>query len=243
LFASFFIISIYLLKEIGFNFFPNETDLKYTSNKKFNEYLIPVIFILLVFGLIKETGIVFISSFIIHTLVQKQWKFFILFFSIISILLSFYISLKFWKSAWVGSNPLEFTQLIDYPFFGFIKSIKLAQLNDPISLFKEFAIFSIFALHISLGLQLFNIKSIKGIIPFLPIAYLFFAGTTAEVGYWLTYDNIARFYTFSIPMIIIFASKFINYKTYYFFIIEFIILVSIILKYIGSKEQAYTLWN
>jgi hypothetical protein len=134
-----------------------------------------------------------------------------------------------------GTNPLGFLDLIDYPLFGFFKSIQLKSISNIKSLIKEFAKFPIFIFYIILILNLKNIINFRSLLLNIPIAFILFTAGVGEVGYWLSFDNISRMFTISIPWIILLKQENKAHNDYYALYLGFLIFLFLIIRIVFIK--------
>jgi len=233
LFTSFTIISIYIMKYRGVNFF-NTT---FTENMQTNKILdFLFVFLILIFTcLIRESGIIIVVSFFIICIYQKDFKNTILIF-VAGV--SYFVLITIFKltfKAYLGTNPLGFLDLIDYPLVGFYNSIQFSSFTDAKNILRELAKFPIFIFFLLLILNIKNIKNIKDFILYLPVFFILFTAGVGEVGYWLSFDNISRMFTLSIVWLILLKNKDEQYNDYYALLLSFLILILLVIRIIYIK--------
>ncbi|HRG48967.1 MAG TPA: hypothetical protein PLG41_22360, partial [Leptospiraceae bacterium] len=125
--------------------------------------------------------------------------------------------------------------LIDYPLFGFFKSINFQSLSGIKNVFRELAKFPIFIFYIILALNLTNIKNRRDLILYIPIFFILFTAGVGEVGYWLSFDNISRMFTISLPWLILLKQGNKAHNDYYALRFSFIVLLLLIIRIIYIK--------
>lgn len=234
LFVSFLIFCIYLMKNKGillFQIASNDTD----NTKKNFVSAIVLSFLLFFTCLIRESGIVLLGTFFLICIFDKKIK---NSYPIILAGLSYVIIIFFFKyfvPAHLGTNPLGFLDLIDYPLAGFYKSIQIKTFSDLKNLFRELAKFPIFIFFVILILNLKNIKKFRDIVIYIPIFFTIFTAGVGEVGYWLSFDNISRMFTLSLVWIIFLKDSTEGYKDYYALLISFLILILLIIRIVYIK--------
>jgi hypothetical protein len=223
LFVSFAIICIYQIK----------IKLNEANASLFNFVLL--FLISLGTCLIKESGMVIIFTFMLIELIDKNHKnSLVLLLSIVAYLIITQL-FKLLPKIHQGTNPLGFLDLIDYPLFGFFKSIQLKSISNIKSLIKEFAKFPIFIFYIILILNLKNIINFRSLLLNIPIAFILFTAGVGEVGYWLSFDNISRMFTISIPWIILLKQENKAHNDYYALYLGFLIFLFLIIRIVFIK--------
>ena len=214
LFASIFVFLVLSYKKIGLDFFSREAESFQIYSR---EYDIPIFVLTLFFLIIKETSLPIVLSFLLFAIWRLHFQsIFILIISIIFYLL-FLAFVKYKMFYLQGTNPLSFLDLIDYPFLGFIKSFLEIQSFNFKTIIREVGKFFIFLL---LSIQILCLKNSlyeKNKIKYLPLAFICLLMIFAEVGYWLTFDNVSRFLTISVPYIIFLKVHKKNFVSYGFF--------------------------
>lgn len=205
LLISLVIILFYFIKPMLIN-----RTAEITSKKTQTTIFLLSLFILLT----KENGITFIIPLMLLVSINRHFK------TAATLSLSLFIYyliivlVKKTIPAHPGTNPLSFIDLIDYPLAGFIKSINFNTELGIKAIAREFAKFPLFIFYILLILNLINIKSLRNLILFLPILFIISVTSISEVGYWLTFDNISRMFTGSIPWIILLKEEIQDYKDF-----------------------------
>lgn len=234
LFTSFVIISIYIMNFRGVNFF----NTNFTENKQTYKILKSFFtFLILIFiCLIRESGIIILVSFFIICIYQKDFKNTILIFVAG---LSYFVLITIFKltfKAYLGTNPLGFLDLIDYPLAGFYNSIQFNSFTDAKNILRELAKFPIFMFFLLLILNIKNIKNIKDFILYIPVFFILFTAGVGEVGYWLSFDNISRMFTLSIVWLILLKNKEEQYNDYYALLLSFFILILLVIRIMYIKS-------
>jgi hypothetical protein len=139
-----------------------------------------------------------------------------------------------------GTNPMQLFDLTDWPLFGFFKSFGYIQWNFS-GVSKEVTKLIIFGIYISLILQLKNIQTFSGLIQFIPIFFFILLISIAEVGYWLSFDNVSRFFTILVPYCILLTNTNQKYKFYGLNYLTLIIFILFIFRTLRSPTMNYFL--
>ncbi|MBP9161722.1 MAG: hypothetical protein KBF99_01005 [Leptospiraceae bacterium] len=230
LFASFLIICIYVLKINGFNL----DNLKLAaSNRSYNFISIFLTITFLCF--IRESGIIIAGTLLLLSFLDREIRISIILLLSLGTYLLIIELIKLIPSFHHGTNPLGFLDLIDYPLFGFFKSIKFQSLSGIKNIFRELAKFPIFIFYIILALNLTNIKNRRDLILYIPIYFILFTAGVGEVGYWLSFDNISRMFTISLPWLIFLKQEKKAHNDYYALRFSFIVLLLLIIRIIYIK--------
>jgi hypothetical protein len=166
---------------------------------------------------------------------DKNFKISAIFFLSIIVYVVITLLFKLILNVHPGTNPLGFTDLVDYPLFGFFKSIQIQSMKDIKSIFREMAKFPIFIFYLLLILNLKNIRDFRGLILNIPIFFILFTAGVGEVGYWLSFDNISRMFTISIPWIIFLKQENKAHNDYYVLYLSSIILLLLIIRLVYVK--------
>ena len=156
---------------------------------------------------------------------------------------AFVFYLRFFLDANPGTYPLTFLDLIDYPFFGFFKSISFSTPMNLSPFVRELAKYPIFIFYLLLLLNLRNIKTVQDFVWFLPILFILFTAGIAEQGYWLTYDNIMRMFTLSIPMIILYKNSKKSYNDFGILWFGIVLLAMLIVRILWLKKEMEFFFN
>ncbi|MEM7179527.1 MAG: hypothetical protein AAF518_01335 [Spirochaetota bacterium] len=186
--------------------------------------------------LIRETAAFIIAPLCLYLLLQKRYAMVGLFSLPLLAYLVFRISSKHWIQAESGSNPLSFFQLIDYPFFGLYKSLAASAGPGWKAIIRKLGKLPIFIYYIFLVIQIFNIRSLRLTISFLPILCILGVSAIAEQGYWLSFDNISRMFAFSTPVLILLRAQNPNYKTSGIFAWHLVLLLLLGFRILILKE-------
>ncbi|MCX7997839.1 MAG: hypothetical protein N3A69_02655 [Leptospiraceae bacterium] len=234
LFSSFLIISIVLLQRLGLNFNRQVANFE-------NSYITLILTFLVVFFflLIRETGVLFVGTFLLIALVNKNWKVFLLLAFSLFLYGLFIIYVKFFHIHSQGTNPLSFMQLVDFPFFGLWKSLQNSSVEGK-SLIKNFLVILLFCLA-CLHFTFFE-KSLGSFLFCLPLWSYSLLIFIAEEGYCSNYDNLSRFFTPCIPYTILFAREMNIQRKIYFSIVIFLFIIFIFKKILqGFQGGSYFL--
>lgn len=198
--------------------------------------------------LIKEAAIFTFAPLILFFLFKKNYR--MLAYSIppLLIYLLFYFISQNISFPHLGTYPLQFKDMVDFPLFGFIKSFEG---YDPfnwkhwIQNFGKVFLFIIYALLIFNLFNLFrsfkqrNWKLATLLTPLLPILLLI---TISEQGYWRNFDNLARMFSLTIPIVIIAKSYSKDYKDYGFLNATFILTGIILFRILFiTKSMSFTI--
>ena len=120
LFASFLIFTIYFMQKIGFSLIQEES-----NKKKVSIFLYMLsLFVIIFFLLIRETGIIFVFSFLLLAIYRKSRGWVWIFSLSIFVYSIFVVYVSFFHSHFSGTNSLSFLELIDFPFFGFREELR-----------------------------------------------------------------------------------------------------------------------
>ncbi|MBP7280188.1 MAG: hypothetical protein KBA66_01330 [Leptospiraceae bacterium] len=202
----------------------------------FGVWYILFFFMLLFMSFIRETGLILLATFFLICIYDKKIKVaipvFLSILSYITITQIFKYSIDFHP----GTNPLSFIDLIDYPLFGFYKSIQLNAFTDIRSLLRELAKFPIFIFYVVLILNLKNINTIRDLIVYMPLFFILLVMGVGEEGYWLSFDNISRMLSLSIPWIILLKNKNDAHNDYYSMYVSIFILILLIIRLVYIKS-------
>ncbi|MCB1176722.1 MAG: hypothetical protein KDK36_03990, partial [Leptospiraceae bacterium] len=179
---------------------------------------------------IKESSLPIVGILTLISFIQGKKEHWLIFLTniILYFLLKFIIEYK--MNYLLGTNPMGFFDLIDYPLFGFIKSFTFA------SFAKEITKLILFSYYISLILQYKNFKNFIQLLHSIPIAFFLTVIVFAEVGYWLSFDNISRFFTICLPYVILISNFKKNYRFYGMKELSVILFLLFILRTIRHKE-------
>ncbi len=230
LFASLSVICIYIFKKHMYTLDNSSLSFKISIRK----YIL--FFLIVTFScLVKESGIIIIGSLLLLTFYDKNFKTSSILFLAIGIYLAITLLFKLLPNVNHGTNPLGFTDLVDYPLFGFFKSIQIHSMADTKSIFREMAKFPIFIFYLLLILNLRNIRDFRGLTLHIPIFFILFTAGVGEVGYWRSFDNISRMFTISIPWIIFLKQEDKAHNDYYALYLSSIILMLLIIRLVYVK--------
>lgn len=203
--ASFFIFTLYLLEKSGISLRSGNSSLSSVTGYS-RRNLFPVLFgTVLLFLFIKETAVIYISAFLLMSLIQGRVGEGSILASALLAYSAFLVYIHFYMKFFAGTYPLNFVQLSDFPLFGFIKSIKLENLMSIKPFLREmskFPLLILLVLFLCGPLFVFRNFSAGRVMPALLILSVAPA-LIAEQGYWLTFDNISRFFTLSIPIYVL----------------------------------------
>ncbi|MDX1961146.1 MAG: hypothetical protein SFU98_21430 [Leptospiraceae bacterium] len=189
--------------------------------------------------LTKETGIFLLVILFISD--KYRTKNFLLYFLPLIIFVMFYLYVGQLNKISISINPLEFTDLIDYPLFGFIKSFSYIDLKNSRDIAKTFGNLILVSLLFSIILQIINNR--LDISNRLILSYFIITILLAEVGYWLNYENIARFFTLTTPIVILNKSYSVKYRTFLYFVFILLSLFFVIIKIFWGRGLEFYLSN
>lgn len=214
LFASCFVFIVFSFEAIGLVFFSEKGE-SYRIHKK--EYYLPVFLLCIFFLSIRETSLPIIGSFLLFAV----WRLHFPAIWILSLALLVYgvgkFLLKYQMFYLQGTNPLGFLELIEAPLWGFVKSFGTIQNWDMKTLAREVGKIVIFGLLVAQSFSIKNAFSEANKFKYLPLLFFSLLMLVAEEGYWLTFDNVSRFLTISVPYIILLKSQNKNFRSYVFF--------------------------
>ncbi|WP_083930055.1 AZOBR_p60025 family cell surface glycopolymer formation protein [Leptospira yanagawae] len=212
-FVLFYIFSPYSLNAnlllVADSFFVSLALIAYYFYVKEKHFLSFLFFLFTVFT--RELGILFLAPIGLKYLLGKNWKLLLL-YSIPGILF-----IGFIIYGWIaipnhlGTNPLGFRDMTDYPLFGFAKSfIENGTFHFKIKEFpKLLFLLSFFSVSylclISLRQSFLHKMEIL-----LPILGSLFVIAIAEEGYWRSFDNLSRMFTLILPFSILFIDEIKN---------------------------------
>lgn len=148
-----------------------------------------------------------------------------------------------------GTYPLKFHNMIDFPLFGFLKSLEIP--SGFRELLKEGVKFVLFTMY----LQLFCTwiwmigqitKKYQSYLYslFISLTLILSIITIAEEGYWRNFDNIARMFTLAIPISLIGKKEIPNYKDFGFLYTSLMLTFLVIIRILFiTKPMKYILWQ
>lgn len=111
----------------------------------------------------------------------------------------------------LGTNPLGFRDMTDYPLFGFIKSFYddgkfhlSGKESIKLLLFAQYILLSVYSLRKILNLftNPKSLMSTRDLLFIFPILASLGIITIAEEGYWRSFDNLSRMFTLPLPLLI-----------------------------------------
>lgn len=155
----------------------------------------------------RELGILFLIPISIRFFLIKDFKRMILFLLPIVFFGSFILYGRFFTPNHLGTNPLSFTDMIDFPLFGFFKSfVDAGEFHFQTKEFPKFIfLFSFLLVVFSLRkTKLSNLFESELIIPILGSLFVIFI---AEEGYWRSFDNLSRMFTLILPLTLLYHSE------------------------------------
>lgn len=145
----------------------------------------------------------------------------------------------------LGTNPLGFKDMTDFPLFGFFKSF---QENGSFQFKpKEFPKILFFISLISI--TVFSVQSLKNNFPknihlLVPIFGSLFVIFIAEQGYWRSFDNLSRMFTLILPFSLLLEDSFKNLFLRLFLGISFSLFVFLMIRILWitpTKEFFFSL--
>ncbi|MCG6146269.1 AZOBR_p60025 family cell surface glycopolymer formation protein [Leptospira bandrabouensis] len=179
LFVSFGIIAFY--------FFTNKKDLL-------------AVFFFLLMVITRELGILFLIPIVFNALTEKKWEKMAL-YSIPGIVFICLVGYGLiYPPNHLGTNPLGFRDMTDFPLFGFFKSF----MENGSFQFKPKEFPKVLFFISFLALSIASIQSLKdsfskNINILVPIFGSLFVILIAEEGYWRSFDNLSRMFTLILP--------------------------------------------
>jgi hypothetical protein len=243
LLGSIFIIYFITVQKLGLNIFnKNRSYMHYSISSKIDTIFV-IFTISLLFLLIKETAFIFILIVLYYSFIQENKI--ILNTSLFVLIMYglFLILLNYWIPDSKSIYPTNNLELLDYPFYGFIKSINWHHFLDNKLIFKELNKILLFSFHLSLVYLTYQLINIKSYIDSLPIIFILILGMVGDSGYWLSYDNSIRFYVVILPYLILLKNqiKNLNIKLQLFFI--GFIFIGFLVKNVFGSPLNYSLEN
>lgn len=146
---------------------------------------------------IKEGALFMLLPFCAYFLLKRKWLICCLF---VFPLLTYFLFTRYAATIQgvnLGTNPLSFSQLIDYPFWGLVKSFDVpADFKGLVRELVKIPLLAYFVFLISLSGK---IKSLRDGILYTPILFTILQVTIAEEGYWRSFDNLSRMFAMSLP--------------------------------------------
>ncbi|MCC5813468.1 MAG: hypothetical protein JJT78_01820 [Leptospira sp.] len=199
--------------------------------------------------LVRETSLFLIAPIMIFSLAYKQYFKIPFLLPPLAIYLGFLIFTQGWKVPNPGTLPLRFLDMIDYPLFGFLKSWEFSELTSNVSMavamkqiLRESVKFLLFFIYLSLCMNIINIYSqwkkhhninreVLGLtVLMIPVLATLGVITIAEQGYWRSFDNLARMFTITTPIIIIAKAKWEGYRDYGFLYLSVALTVFLLIR-------------
>lgn len=153
----------------------------------------------------RELGVLFLVPIVLKKIVLKDYKN-ALFYALPAFLfLSFLLYGRFHTPNHLGTNPLSFTDMIDFPLFGFFKSFyDNGQFHFSLKEIPKLLFFvSFFLILISIYKFRYQLLNESEIV--LPILGSMFVILIAEEGYWRSFDNLSRMFTLILPFSLLLA--------------------------------------
>lgn len=224
LFVSFGIIAFYFFK-----------------NKK--DFLAIFFFFMMV--ITRELGVLFLIPIIFKALEEKKWgqmfAYSIPGFAFLCLVIFGLIH----PPNHLGTNPLGFKDMTDFPLFGFFKSF---QENGSFQFKpKEFPKILFFISLISItvvSVQSLKNNFSKNINVLVPIFGSLFVILIAEQGYWRSFDNLSRMFTLILPFSLLLEDSFKNLFLRFFLGISFSLFVFLMIRILWitpTKEFFFSL--
>lgn len=240
-FISLFMMFVYLLIKIHFNF-----DFKTKIAMNTNYWI--ALFLAIYIAITKETSLFYFIPLWIIFLLKKDIKGLALISIPVIILLIWYILIHYYFN-FQDLNPISHSNRIRIPFVDMFLFYKNHLLSNPsiLNLIKSLPYFIILIMYISLlfiginviksSLQTRNIfYKIKDIITFIPVGIIIIIIAIVDLEYWLAFDNIFRIFSFAFLWLLFLNLKDNNYKFYGFYIFNLIISLLLIFRYLLLKK-------
>jgi len=228
--VSFGVLGIYFLERSGFGFFSDETQEKNRSA------LVISVFLLLIAIFIRETALFVLFPVVVSLFIRKYFLGSALFCIPILLYFAFTLGLRSIPDIYPGTNPLGFTDLMDYPFFGFFKSFDWRSAEGIAGLGKEAVKVPIFLFFIILALNILNIQTFRDLLLFSPALFILLQVLVAEEGYWRSFDNISRMFTLAVPVLIFLKNRDQGYNDFLLLPFSSGILILLIIRIILIKQ-------
>jgi hypothetical protein len=245
IFIALFMILIYCYTKLNFNLL--------NKNKiKMNHFYYISLLLSIYLILIKETSLIYLSTFLFIFILKKDYKGILL--NTVPIII-FFIWLFFVYNLFHFSdlNPVSHTQRIRFPFkdllLFYFKSFN--NMHSFRELSKFFPYILILFIYFSLLLQISNFLNLKyfknismtkfllicnNLILYFPIGFIFLIISIVDIEYFLAFDNIFRIFSFSFLWILFIKLDKKNYNDYSFFIFNFMITILLVLRYTLIKK-------
>ncbi|TGL62526.1 AZOBR_p60025 family cell surface glycopolymer formation protein [Leptospira jelokensis] len=202
----FYIVSPYSLNAnlllVADSFFVSLALIAYYFYSKEKHFLAFLFFFFTVFT--RELGILFLAPIGLQFLLKKNWKLLLL-YSIPGILFIVFI-IYGWVATpnHLGTNPLGFRDMTDYPLFGFAKSfIENGSFHFKIKEFPKLLFLFSFFVVCYLCFSSLRQPSLQKLEILLPILGSLLVIAIAEEGYWRSFDNLSRMFTLILPFSIL----------------------------------------
>ncbi|EMJ87712.1 AZOBR_p60025 family cell surface glycopolymer formation protein [Leptospira meyeri] len=224
LFVSFGIIAFYFFK-----------------NKK--DFLAVFFFFMMV--ITRELGVLFLIPIVYKALVEKRWKQMFIYsipgFAFLCLVMIGLIH----PPNHLGTNPLGFRDMTDFPLFGFFKSFQ--ESGSFQFKLKEFPKILFFISLISITIA--SAQTLKNNFPediniLVPIFGSLFVILIAEQGYWRSFDNLSRMFTLILPFSLLLEDTLKNLFLRFFLGISFSLFVFLIIRILWitpTKEFFFSL--
>jgi hypothetical protein len=184
----------------------------YLIQRKSNAWLIMLILTLTVFT--REFGIFLILPLFVSSILKKDFKMGGLYFVPLLLFSFFLYETRNHMPNHLGTNPLGFKDMLDFPLFGFVKSFfdnGMFHLSGKESikllLFAQFILLTSFVAiyfwrYSNLARALLTNQNNMSLY-FLPVLAGLGVIFLAEEGYWRSFDNLSRMFTFSVPFLLL----------------------------------------
>ena len=176
----------------------------------------------------RETGILFAGAFFLYLVWQKKIRHALLLVIPVILFLGFVLVLRNIQLDFKGTSPLGFTDMIDWPLFGFVKSLDLQSFRP-----KALVVLPVFGFYLLLLLNLWNMQDRESFILLLPLLAMVAIATIAEQGYWRSFDNITRMFAPAVLWVAVLKNR-QNYRDfglmYYTLFFLFLLIVRIVVQ-------------
>lgn len=184
--------------------------------KKSNIYLITALLILTVFT--REIGIFLIIPLLMESIYRRDLKSSSLYALPLLLFFVFLFLTRFFEPNHLGTNPLGFTDMIDYPLFGFYKSFfdsghfhLTGKESTKLLLAFMWILSSLFCISLIQNIKanfqnyLWNYNNISLLL--FPVCASLGVIFFAEEGYWRSFDNLSRMFTLILPLLLLISSQ------------------------------------
>lgn len=199
----------------------------------------------------REIGVFLAVPLIIFYISKKNIRLTLAYSLPVIFFLGFLLWTRSFSPAHLGTNPLGFGDMIDYPLFGFFKSFFdggnfhiSAKESVKILLFLQWIVLFIYAFKLFFTEIRSRLKSdplsqnlLLYLIPILASLGVIFI---AEEGYWRSFDNLSRMFTLCLPLSLLLSAKKDSTYLIFFRYSSFALFLFLILRIVFiTKTKGY----